>query len=93
MSLQEHKKAYRVYDLLFHGQQCITIISSRKMCIFISSVFKEIIPSNDTPTFQLNPAYFVDCIRFSHGIALTITKLIDFYSQCVFTFLFATVFN
>ena len=29
----------------------------------------------------------------SHGIALTITKLIDFYSQGIFTFLFATIFN
>ena len=46
---------------------------------------------NTTPTFQewvglLNPAYFVDGIRTFHGIALTITKLIDFYSQCVLFF-------
>ena len=27
-------------------------ISSRKMCGFISSVFKKIIPNNTTPTFQ-----------------------------------------
>ena len=35
----------------------------------------------------------MDGIRTFHGIALTITKLIDFYSQCIFTFLFATNFN
>ena len=35
-----------------YSQQCITIISSRKMCGFISSVFKKIIPNNTTPTFQ-----------------------------------------
>ena len=39
----------------------------------------------------LNPTPFVDGIRTSHGNALTVTKLIDFYSQC--PFLFATVFN
>ena len=42
---------------------------------------------------HLNPSHFVDGIRISNGIALTITKLIDFYSQSIFTFLFATVFN
>ena len=35
-----------------YSQQCITIISSRKMCRFIRSVFKKIIPNNTTPTFQ-----------------------------------------
>ena len=35
-----------------YSQQCITIISSLKMCCFISSVFKKIIPNNTTPTFQ-----------------------------------------
>ena len=33
-------------------EQCITIISSLKIYGFISSVFKEIIPNNTTPTFQ-----------------------------------------
>ena len=42
---------------------------------------------------QPNPSYFVDGIRTSHGIALTIIKFIHFYSEGVFTFLFATVFN
>ena len=32
-------------------------------------------------------------IRFYHGIILTITKLIDFYSKGIITLLFATVFN
>ena len=68
------------------------------MCGFISSVFMKIIPSNTTPTFQevggvTQPRIFVDDIRTYHGIALTITKLIGFYSQGVFTFLLATVFN
>ena len=35
-----------------HSQQCIVIISSRKMCGLICSVFKKIIPNNTTPTFQ-----------------------------------------
>ena len=59
------------------------------MCGFISSVFKKIIHINTTPTFQevcgvAQPLIFVDGIRTSHGIALTITKLIDLYSQSVF---------
>ena len=67
------------------SEQCIKIISSCKKCNLFSSVFKKIIPYNTTPTFQevgryLNPSHFVDDIRTSHGIALTITKLIDFYS-------------
>ena len=33
------------------SEQCIIIISSRKMCGFICSVFKKIIPNNTTPTF------------------------------------------
>ena len=32
-------------------------------------------------------------IRTYHGIALTITKLIDFYSQGIIMFLYVTVFN
>ena len=68
------------------------------MCGFISSLFKKIIPNNTTATFQevdgvTQPRIFVDGISTSRGIALTITKLIDFNSQGVFTFLFATVFN
>ena len=35
-----------------YSQQCTKIISSRKMCGFICSVFKKIIPNNTTPTFQ-----------------------------------------
>ena len=81
-----------------YSQQCIKIISSRKMCGFSSSVFKKIIPNYTTPTFQkvggvTQPRIFVDGIRTSHDIALTFTKLIDFYSQGSFIFLFATVFN
>ena len=67
------------------SEQCIKIISARKKCSLFSSVFKNIIPNNTTPTFQ--------DIRNSRGIALTITKMIDFYSQGVFTFLIATAFN
>ena len=33
-------------------EQCIKIISSRKKCSLFSSVFKQIIPNNTTPTFQ-----------------------------------------
>ena len=35
-----------------YRQQCIIIISSRKMCGFICSVLKKITPNNTTPTFQ-----------------------------------------
>ena len=56
------------------------------------------IPNNTTPTFQevggkLNPSHFVAGIMTSHGIALTITELIDLYSQVILTSLLATVFN
>ena len=34
------------------SQQCIKIISSRKKCSLVSSVFKKIIPNNTTPSFQ-----------------------------------------
>ena len=34
------------------SQQCLTNISSRKMCGHISSVFKKNIPNSTTPTFQ-----------------------------------------
>ena len=33
------------------SEQCIKIISSRKKCGLLSSVFKKIIPNNTTPTF------------------------------------------
>ena len=80
------------------SEQCINIISSRKNCGLFRSVFKKVILKNTTPTFLevggvTYPSHFVDSIRTSHGIAFTITKLIDFYSQGIFTFLFATVFN
>ena len=80
------------------SEQCIKINSSRKKCGLFSSVFKKIVPYNTTPTFQevggeSLSLTFVGGIRIPHGIALTITKLIDFSSQGIFTFLFATVFN
>ena len=34
------------------SEQCIKIISSRKKCGLLGSVFKEIIPNNTTPTVQ-----------------------------------------
>ena len=34
------------------NEKCITIILSRKKCGLFSSVFKNIIPNNTTPTFQ-----------------------------------------
>ena len=34
------------------SEQCINIISSRKMCGLFSSEFKKIITNNTTPTFQ-----------------------------------------
>ena len=53
MLIQEHEKKPIVYIICFiYSQQCITIISSLKICGFISSVFKKITPNNTTPTFQ-----------------------------------------
>ena len=40
-----------------------------------------------------NPSNFVDGKKTSHGSAQTITNVIDFYTQDIFTFLFAAVFN
>ena len=57
-----------------------------KKCGLFSSVFKIITPNNTTPTFQ-------DGIRTSQGIALTITKLIDFYSQGIFYFFCLPLFS
>ena len=42
----------RIGFCFIYRQQCIKIISSRKMCGLISSIFKKIIPNNTTPTFQ-----------------------------------------
>ena len=87
-----------MFCFFFCSEQCINIISPRKMYVWLSSVFKKIIPNNTTPTFQkvggvTKPLTFCRWQRTSHGIALTITKLIDFYSQCILTLLFATAFN
>ena len=73
-------------------------ISSRKRCGLFSSVFKKIIPINTSPTFQevggvTKPSQFVDGLRTFHGIASTITKLIDFYSHCIFNFLVCHCFQ
>ena len=73
-------------------------ISSHKNIDLFRSVFKKIIPNISTPTFQevgwvTHPLIFGEGIRIAHGIALTITKLIDFYSQGILTLLFATVFR
>ena len=46
------KKPIECMICFIYSQQCITIISSRKICGFISSVFKKIIPYDTTPTFQ-----------------------------------------
>ena len=71
--------------------------AAQKVWLFCS-VFKKIIPNNIIPTFQevgrvTQPSYFVDGIRTSHGIMLTITKLIDFYTQGIFTFFCLPLFS
>ena len=65
---------------------CFVLYSRKLFLITLPLLFKKWVG-------QLNPSHFVYVIRTYHGIALTITKLIDFYSQGIFTFLFATVFN
>ena len=49
------KKPIEYIEYMFcfiYSQQCIIIISSRKMCGFICSVSKKIISYNSIPTFQ-----------------------------------------
>ena len=46
------KKPTEYMFCFIYSQQCIIIISLRKMCGFICSVLKKIIPNNTTPTFQ-----------------------------------------
>ena len=75
-----------------YSELCKTIISWRKKCGFFGSVFNKIIPYNSTPSF-LSLSHFVNGMRIYHGIALTFTKLMNFNSQGIFIFLFATVFN
>ena len=46
------KKPTEYMFCYIYSQQCIIIISSSKMCGFICSVLKKVIPNNTTPTFQ-----------------------------------------
>ena len=46
------KKPIEYMICFIYSKQCITIILLRKMCGFISSVFKRIVPNNTTPTYQ-----------------------------------------
>ena len=46
------KKPTEYIICFIYSHLCITIISLLKMCGFISSIFKKIIPNNTTPTFQ-----------------------------------------
>ena len=52
VTMGARKKPIEYMICFIYSQQCITIISLRKMCGFIGSVFKKIIPNNTTPTFQ-----------------------------------------
>ena len=52
-------------------EQCIKSISPRKKCGLFSSVFKKVIPNNNTLVDGLTQPLG---IKTSHGIALTITK-------------------
>ena len=46
------KKPIEYMSCFIYSQQCIIIISLRKMCGFICSVFKKIISNNTIPTSQ-----------------------------------------
>ena len=86
---------YMIYFIC--SEQSIKIISSRKKCDLFSSVFMKIISNNTNPTFQevggvTYPSHLVDGISTSHGIVLTIPKLIDFYSH-VFLFFYLPPFS
>ena len=81
-----------------YSQQCIITISSRTMCGLFSSVLKKIIPNNTTPTFQevggvTQTHIFCRWHKNFSWYRVKHHKVIDFYPQGNFTFLFATVFN
>ena len=77
-----HKKSVRRAKSV----TCLVLYSRKLFLITLPLLFKKWVG-------KLNPSRFVDGIRTSHGIALTITHLIDFYSPGIFTFLFATIFK
>ena len=52
VTTEARKKSIEYMFCFIYSQQCIEIILSRNMCGFISSVFKNSIPYNTTPTFQ-----------------------------------------
>ena len=52
VTTEARKKSMEYIFCFIYSQQWLKIILSRKMCGFISSVFKKIIPYNTTPTFQ-----------------------------------------
>ena len=73
-------------------------ILSCKNVGLISSVFMKIIPNNTNPTFQelgevTQPRIFCRRHKNFSWYCVNHHKLIDFYSQGIFTFLFATVFK
>ena len=79
------------------SEKCINNISSHNNFDLFSYILKKGIPDATTLTFQevgglLNPSYFVESIRFSYGISLIITQLIDYYCLGILTLLFSTVF-
>ena len=65
---------------------CVVLYSRKLFLITLPLLFKKCVG-------KFNPSHFVDGIRNYHGIRLTITKLIDFYSQVIFNVLFATIFS
>ena len=52
VTTRARKKPIEYMFCFIYSQQCIIIISSRKMCGLICSVFKKIISNNTIPTFQ-----------------------------------------
>ena len=91
------KKPIKYMFCFICSQQCIRIILSCKKCGWTCSVFKKIIPNNTIPTFQevggvTQPLIF--CWWHKNLLyCVNHHKMIDFYSQGIFAFLFATVFN
>ena len=98
MSLQEHEKfllsicfalfvSNNAYKSIRHAKRvaCLVLFSRKLFIITLPLLFKKWVG-------YLNPSNRVDGISTSHGIALTITQLIDLYSQGIFTILFAIVF-
>ena len=93
------KKPIECMVCFIYCQHCIIIILSRKMCGFISSVFKENIPNNTTHNFQevggVTQPHIICWWHKNFSWYRANHHIMDWFlpSRCFYFYLFATVFN